>query len=29
MFKPGNEWMIEDLQEEIDKKWDYLEMMEK
>lgn len=29
MFKPGNEWMIEDLQKEIDKKWDYLEMMEK
>ena len=29
MFKPGNEWMIEDLQKEIDKKWAYLEMMEK
>lgn len=29
MFKPGNEWMIEDLQKEIDKKWNYLEMMEK
>ena len=28
MFKPGNEWMIEELQKEIDKKWDYLLMME-
>ena len=28
MFKPGNEWMIEELQKEIDKKWNYLLMME-
>lgn len=29
MFKPGNEWMIEEIQKEVDKKWAYLEMMEK
>ena len=28
MFKPGNEWMIEELQKEIDDKWNYLLMME-
>ncbi len=28
MFKPGNEWMIEALQKEIDEKWEYLLMME-
>lgn len=28
MFQPGNEWMIEELQQEIDKKWNYLLMME-
>ena len=28
MFLPGNEWMIEELQAEIDKKWNYLLMME-
>ena len=28
MFKPGNEWMIEELQKEIDAKWNYLLMME-
>lgn len=28
MFKPGNEWMIEQLQKEIDDKWNYLLMME-
>ena len=28
MFKPGNEWMIEKLQNEIDRKWNYLLMME-
>lgn len=29
MFKPGNEWMIEEVQKEVDKKWAYLEMVEK
>ena len=29
MFKPGNEWMIKQFQEEVDKKWNYLLMMEK
>ena len=28
MLKPGNEWMIEELQKEIDDKWNYLLMME-
>ncbi|MEG2711434.1 MAG: thiamine pyrophosphate-dependent enzyme [Clostridia bacterium] len=28
LFIPGNEYMIKELQEEIDKKWDYLLMME-
>ena len=28
MFKPGNEWMIDELQKEIDDKWNYLLMME-
>ena len=28
MFKPGNEWMIEQMQAEIDKKWNFLLMME-
>ena len=28
MFKPGNEWMIEELQKEIDKKWQHLLDME-
>ena len=28
MFKPGNEWMIEELQAEIDRKWNFLLMME-
>ena len=28
MFKPGNEWMIDELQAEIDEKWNYLLMME-
>ena len=29
LFKPGNEWMIEEIQKEVDKKWEYLELMEK
>ena len=29
VFKPGNEWMIEEIQKEVDKKWEYLQMMEK
>ncbi|MEG0873179.1 MAG: thiamine pyrophosphate-dependent enzyme [Clostridia bacterium] len=29
LFIPGNEWMIEELQKEIDQKWDYLCLMEK
>ena len=28
LFKPGNEYLIEELQKEIDKKWEYLLMME-
>mgnify|MGYP002512423417 CR=1 FL=1 len=28
MFLPGNEWMIEELQAEIDRKWNFLLMME-
>ena len=28
MFKEGNEWMIEQFQKEVDKKWEYLLMME-
>ena len=28
MFKPGNEWMIQEFQKEIDKKWEYLLTME-
>ena len=24
LFKPGNEWMIQELQEEIDKRWEEL-----
>lgn len=28
MFKEGNRWMIDSLQEEIDKKWNYLLLME-
>ncbi len=28
MFQPGNEWMIEELQKEVDKKWNYLLLME-
>ncbi len=28
MLKPGNEWMVEELQAEIDKKWNFLLMME-
>lgn len=28
MFKTGNEWMIKSFQEEIDKKWEFLNMME-
>lgn len=29
MFKEGNEWMIKQFQEEVDKKWEYLLTMEK
>ena len=29
MFKEGNEWMIEEFQKEVDKKWEYLLTMEK
>ena len=28
MFKEGNKWMIDEMQEEIDKKWEYLLLME-
>jgi len=28
MLKPGNEWMIDELQAEIDRKWEYILMME-
>lgn len=28
LFKPGNEWMIEEIQKEVDKKWEYLLSME-
>ena len=29
LFLPGNEWMIQQIQEEVDKKWNYLLEMEK
>ncbi len=29
LFEPGNEWMIQEIQEEVDKKWNYLLEMEK
>ena len=29
LFKPGNEWMIEEIQKEVDKKWNYLLEMER
>lgn len=29
LFTPGNEWMLEEIQNEIDKKWNYLLEMEK
>ena len=29
LFEPGNEWMIEEIQQEVDKKWNYLLEMEK
>ena len=29
MFNPGNEWMIEEFQKEVDKRWDELEKLEK
>lgn len=29
MFKPGNEWMIEEMQKEVDKRWNELLMLEK
>jgi len=29
LFKAGNEWMIEEIQKEVDKKWNYLLEMEK
>ena len=28
MFEAGNEWMIDEIQKEVDKKWNYLQMME-
>ena len=28
MFKPGNEWMIEDFQKEVDDRWNELLMLE-
>jgi pyruvate ferredoxin oxidoreductase beta subunit len=28
MFKPGNEWMIEQFQAEVDKRWDELLKLE-
>ena len=28
MFKPGNEWMIEEFQKEVDKRWDELLKLE-
>ena len=28
LFKPGNEWMIDEIQKEVDKKWNYLLEME-
>ncbi len=28
LFKPGNEWMIKEIQNEVDKKWNYLLKME-
>ena len=29
MFKPGNEWMIEEFQKEVDKRWEELLNLEK
>ena len=29
MFKPGNEWMIEEFQKEVDKRWEALLNLEK
>ena len=29
LFLKGNEWMIKEIQDEVDKKWDYLNTMEK
>ena len=29
LFEPGNEWMIQEIQDEVDKKWNYLLEMEK
>ena len=28
MFRPGNEWMIEEFQKEVDKRWDELLKLE-
>ncbi|MNV52600.1 Pyruvate synthase subunit PorB [compost metagenome] len=28
VFEPGNEWMIQEIQEEVDRKWNYLLLME-
>ena len=28
MFKPGNEWMIEEFQKEVDKRWEQLLKLE-
>jgi len=28
MFKPGNEWMIEEFQKEVDKRWNDLLLKE-
>ena len=29
LFEPGNEWMIQEIQDEVDRKWNYLLEMEK
>ena len=29
MFKPGNEWMIEEFQKEVDRRWEELLHLEK
>jgi pyruvate ferredoxin oxidoreductase beta subunit len=29
LFKPGNEWMIEEFQKEVDKRWEELLKLEK